>query len=315
MGTAGVVRYSSAVEPRCHRNLCSKRPLASIESSPMPEPSCRSVAIIGLGLLGGSVALSIRRRWPSVRLTACARSPETRALALDQSIVDEVFETPDAAANGCDLAVIATPVNRIASLAQALAGQFPELSLTDVGSTKGGLIRELLGTASAKQFVPAHPIAGSEKSGAEHARADLFDNKPIVITPSGEELPRHMSAATEFWRATGGRIVTMPAEQHDATLALTSHLPHLLSSLAARQITREMLALVGTGWLDTTRVAAGDADLWTAIVSENRDAILSAIEQSRSDLDTLQTIVNQGDDAALRTWLDTAKQIRQSAQT
>ncbi|MEO9594026.1 prephenate dehydrogenase, partial [Rhodopirellula bahusiensis] len=161
----------------------------------MPEPSCRSVAIIGLGLLGGSVALSIRRRWPTVRLTACARSPETRELAMNRSIVDEVFDTPDAAANGCDLAVIATPVNRIADLARSLSNQFPELTLTDVGSTKGGLIRELSGSPAAKQFVPAHPIAGSEKSGAEHATADLFDDKPIVITPSGGELPRHVTAA------------------------------------------------------------------------------------------------------------------------
>ncbi|MCC9658259.1 prephenate dehydrogenase [Rhodopirellula halodulae] len=281
----------------------------------MPEPSCRSVAIIGLGLLGGSVALSIRRRWPSVRLTACARSPETRALALDRSIVDEVFETPDGAANGCDLAVIATPVNRIASLAQTLAGEFPELTLTDVGSTKGGLVRELAGSSAARQFVPAHPIAGSEKSGAEHASAELFDDKPIVLTPSGEELPHHVNRATAFWRATGGRIVTMPAEEHDATLALTSHLPHLLSSLAARQITPSMLSLVGTGWLDTTRVAAGDADLWTAIVSENREAILGAIQQSQTDLSTLHSIVTQGDDEALRTWLETAKQIRLDAPT
>jgi len=272
----------------------------------------RRVAIIGLGLLGGSVAMSIRRFDPSVHLVAAARKESTRQYALQQQIVDQAVADPTEAAAGCDLAVVATPVDSIATLVIDLAEKHPDVTLTDVGSTKRRIVEQVMRHSAATQFLAAHPIAGSERTGVQHASADLFDDRPIVLTPSGRESAHHRRRAEAFWAATGGRTVVMPADQHDAHLAVTSHVPHLLSALIARSVSPEAMPLVGTGWRDTTRIAAGDPALWTAIVSENRTAIEASLRSVQADLAGLLSRIEAADDAQLRSWLTEAQQIRTS---
>ena len=270
----------------------------------------RRVAIIGLGLLGGSVAMSIRRFNPSVRLVAAARRETTRQYALQNRIVDEAVADPAEAVAGCDLAVVATPVDSIASLVIRLAAESPDLSLTDVGSTKARIVQQVNEHPAAEQFLAAHPIAGSEQTGVQHASEDLFDDRPIVLTPSGRESDLHRRRVEAFWTATRGRTVVMSADQHDAHLAVTSHVPHLLSALIARTVSPEAFPLVGTGWRDTTRIAAGDPGLWTAIVSENRAAIGASLRSVRTDLAGLIECIEAADDDQLRSWLSEAQQIR-----
>jgi prephenate dehydrogenase len=285
---------------------------------PATEPAAsaiRTVAVIGLGLLGGSLAKCVHNRTetPGVRVIGWARRSETRQFAIENDIVDAVSDDVIEACELADLAVIATPVDRIADYAIQIAAACPGILITDVGSTKLRIVEAVNQTPAAQRFVAAHPIAGSEKTGIEHAFGELFCDKPIVITPSGNEQPGAIAAVEQFWKSTGGRTMHLTPRQHDDLLAITSHAPHLISSLVARQVPAEAIGMVGTGWLDTTRIAAGDEALWTAIVSENRTAILAALTAAQKDLTHLIHIVQDSDDESLAEFLRTARLIRQRA--
>jgi len=273
----------------------------------------RSIAVIGLGLLGGSVARAIRHRDADceIRLIGYARRKETRDFALEQGGFDAVTDDFLAAAKQTDLVVIATPVDRIAEYAVKIAAACPHVLMTDVGSTKFGIVESVgKNPEAAARFVAAHPIAGSEKTGIEHAHANLFDGKPIVITPSEKERPGAVDAVHRFWESTGGRVIRMTPRRHDDLLAMTSHMPHLMSALVAKQLPDEAISMVGTGWLDTTRIAAGDEKLWTAIVSENRPAILASLQSAAADLTHLIDIVQNADDESLHEYLRIARDKR-----
>lgn len=285
-------------------------PATSTETPPFPI--C-TIAVIGLGLLGGSVAKALRRQHPRAnrRLIGCARREETRRLALDSGAFDDVTDNAIEAAREADLVVIATPVDRIACLAIAIASACPQVLITDVGSTKYNIVAAVNEVPiAAARFIAAHPIAGSEKAGIEHSQADLFDGKPIILTPSGNELPGAVAAVHAFWQSTGGRVIQLSPRRHDDLLAITSHTPHLLSALIANQLPDEAISMVGSGWLDTTRIAAGDAGLWTAIVVENRDAILASLQSSAADLANLIEIIRTADNKSLTEFLHQAKQKR-----
>ncbi|WP_246112665.1 prephenate dehydrogenase [Allorhodopirellula solitaria] len=283
------------------------------ESSSSP---IRTVAVIGLGLLGGSVAKSLRRSVgeASPRVIGWGRRPETREFAINHDLVDAVSDDFVEASRLADLVVIATPVDRIAQYAIEVAKECPNVLITDVGSTKRGIVDAVAAAPrAATRFVAAHPIAGSEKTGIEFARDDLFDQKSIVITPSGHEVAGAVDAVDQFWRSTGGRTRRLSPQQHDEMMAVTSHAPHLISAMVARQVPDEAIALVGRGWLDTTRIAAGDEGLWTSIVTENRAAILAAMQAAAQDLSRLVEIIETADDEALTEYLRAARQQRESA--
>ncbi|MEM6978966.1 MAG: prephenate dehydrogenase/arogenate dehydrogenase family protein [Planctomycetota bacterium] len=275
-----------------------------------------SVGIVGLGLLGGSVAKATRR-WATKHESACrivglARSPSTRAWSLEANLVDHATNQIEDLAS-CDIVVIATPVDRIAQWVIDMAAANPEASITDVGSTKATIVEAVSQDAVATtRFLAAHPIAGGEKSGAQHARADLFDDRPIVLTPSSHENPRVAASIHRFWESLGGRVLSMTPAEHDQRLAASSHVPHLLSSLAARCVDESSLPLVGSGWRDTTRIAAGDADIWSAIIGENRDAITATLKRTRDDLDHLLRAIETHDETEVRSWLADAANIRRS---
>ncbi len=256
------------------------------------ESGPQRVAIIGTGLLGGSFGLACRQRWPGAQVTGLARSSSSRDQALACGAVTHVTDNLQQACEDADWVIVATPVEQIASIVIESA-EFLERDpavrsgersplIMDLGSTKGSIVREIDKHPVASQwFVGAHPIAGSEKTGAAHARANLFQQRVVVLTPSSCTAEPKLRQAAAVWRTLQSTVIQMTPESHDEALACVSHLPHLMASMLAGLLPPSMHPLVGTGWLDTTRVASGDPGLWTSICRENRTAILSQLNAAK----------------------------------
>ncbi len=240
------------------------------------------VAILGLGLMGGSLAMALRRRG-GVRVQVFARRAETRDAAWSMGLADAVEETPRAAVHEADLTVVCVPVMRIPELIRDCCDAFrPGAVVTDVGSTKAWVqdqaTRSLAGTQT--RFVGSHPIAGSEQQGLQAATPDLYDGAITVIT--GDDDESAASSVERFWMSLGSRVVRMSASDHDQALARTSHLPHFAASLLAivsgRGRSPERWGLFcGSGFRDATRIAEGGPDLWLDILRTNREPILHEI--------------------------------------
>ncbi len=269
----------------------------------------RRVTILGIGLLGGSVGMAIKRRCPKSVVVGYSRTAAKRELAVQRAAVDRTAGSIAAACQGADVVVVASPVDKIAEMVIAAAAASPtDCLITDVGSTKATIVQDVRsnGQASGK-FLAAHPIAGSEKTGVSNATASLFDDKVIVLTPAADSDPGLSEKAERFWQLTGGKIVRLGPEDHDAYLAAVSHVPHLLSAAVSRLLPDEASSLVGSGWRDITRVAAGDPALWTAICRENRAAILRELARLLEDLRNLSELLSSQDDQSLHGWLTEAK--------
>lgn len=275
----------------------------------------RQVTILGVGLLGGSVALSIKRALPHTRLVGLARSTEKHRFLKSSGIVDETADTISEACEHSDAVVVASPVDRIAEMVIAAAESSPsDCLITDVGSTKRQIVASVgESSLASRKFIAAHPIAGSEKSGPENAISSLFDEKLVVLTPTETTSPELLEKAHQFWRLTGGQTREMTPSEHDAHLAAISHMPHLVSALVAKIASPEALPLAGSGWRDITRVAAGDPTLWAAICSENRAAIGSELKQVAEELERLRQMLQDADDTALYQWLTEAKKIKEQS--
>ena len=273
----------------------------------------RRVAILGVGLLGGSVALAMRRVRPQTTFVGYARSPEKRQRLIETGIVDFAVASIEEASRDCDVIVVATPVDQIAAMAITAAQASPDSCLiTDVGSTKNRIVEAVSSQpAAASKFVAAHPIAGSEKSGAQYADETLLDEKLVVLTPTDQTDGNQLEKADHFWRLTGGQTKQMSPLEHDTHLAAVSHVPHLVSALVARMAEPESRPLVGSGWQDITRVAAGDPTLWTAICRENRVAIGQQLEKFSGELDRLRQLIEGEQDATLMSWLAEAKRVKE----
>src|SRR5262249_38159404 len=267
----------------------------------------------GVGLIGASVALAARRAGAAGRVVGTDRSPAALDYARQAGLLEPVPDLACAAAAG-DLGGFCTPVNVIpAQGGEAAVHCRPGTLLTDVGSTKAGIVRDVDGRLPAGvTFVGSHPIAGSEKSGPEHARADLFDGKLVAVTPVRSEDGAAVARVVDFWEALGARVEVMNARQHDQALALTSHLPHLVASALAGVLPPEWQRFTGTGFRDTTRVASGPAELWTAIFRTNRVALLEAVEQFAEQLARFREALAGDNDALLTALLRQGKYTRDS---
>src|SRR5262245_35803614 len=223
-----------------------------------------TLALVGVGLLGGSVGLAARRRGVVRRVVGTDHDPAVLARAGARGILDTSFADAAGAVAEADVVVFCTPVDHIAEQVLQTAPRCrPGALLTDVGSTKAAILRAVEGRLPAGiAFVGAHPLAGSEKHGPDASDADLFQGRLVVLTPcrgAGNDLDR----AAEFWKALGARIRVMDAEDHDRALARTSHLPHLAASALAATVSGELLGLAASGYRDATRLAAGSPDVWT----------------------------------------------------
>lgn len=273
-----------------------------------------NVAIIGLGLMGGSLGLALRERRVA-RVTGYARRPDTRHLATDGGFVDVCADSPAAAVAEADIAVFCTPVLTIPALIAECRDAFRAgCVVTDVGSTKAQVQRETAKALAGSRavFVGSHPMAGSEKSGLDAARADLYEGAVTAVTPGND------NAATDrvcrLWQAVGARVVRLEATEHDALVARTSHLPHLVASLLVSVAGRDPGAAVGPfcgpGFRDTTRVAAGSPELWHDIVKSNRDALLAELKILDTELGALTAMLEHGDYEGIKTLLAKGRALR-----
>ncbi|WP_182865662.1 prephenate dehydrogenase [Rhodopirellula sp. JC639] len=273
------------------------------------------VSILGVGLLGGSVGMSLRRS--GVHVVGYSRRESSCRAAIQAGAVDEGFTDIARAAQGSDVVVVASPVDKIVALAIEADAVLAETALiTDVGSTKAEIVAEITerSPSAAAKFVAAHPIAGSEKTGVENATATLLDGKLVVLTPDETTSTELLERSKTFWLQTGGRIVPMSPTEHDQRLAAVSHVPHLVSSVLASLLDEECMPLVGSGWKDMTRVASGDPAMWTAICEQNREAILGQLERFADTLGSLREMLVTGDTTALRRWLEDAKTRKDATQ-
>lgn len=271
-----------------------------------------TVAIVGVGLIGGSIGLAVRARGLAGRVVGIGRDPAKLREALRLGAIDEPATDPARGVAEADVVVVCTPVSRVAADCLEAARSSPDRALiTDAGSTKAAIVVAVEGDPrAAAKFCGSHPIAGSERQGAAFARADLFEGRACVVTPTDRTPADRLERAAGFWEALGGRAVALSPDRHDSALALTSHLPHVLAAAAAGVVPADLHGLAAGAFRDVTRVAAADPDLWTAIFLANRGPVLDAIEQFRDRLDTFRRLLRDGDGPAIARWWAEAKRAR-----
>jgi cytidylate kinase len=267
-----------------------------------------TVALLAPGLMGGSIGLAIRERQLPLRIQAYARRPETRAELLARGMADAVFDDPADAVRGADLVILCAPVRVLpALLAQARPGLRPGCVVTDVGSTKAWLqeqCREVLNESGA-MFVGSHPMCGSEKTGLAPANAQLYQDAVCIVCADAASRSV-VWQVSQFWTRLGARVVEMDADKHDALAAVTSHVPHLAASalvLATTGDAGSLRDLIGPGFRDTTRVAAGSASVWRDIAETNRPALSTGLRATAAQILRLADTLDAGNFDALETLL------------
>ena len=272
----------------------------------------RTLAIVGVGLLGGSIALAARARGVAERIVGVDRDAAALEKARRRCGLDECFTEAAPAVRQADITVFCTPVDEIAEQVVAAASHCgPGSVLTDVGSTKAAIVRGLENRLPPDcRFVGSHPLAGSEKCGAGHAQAHLFEGRLVVVTPTEKTDRDSLKEVRGFWQALGSHVVEMTPEDHDRAVARTSHLPHLVAAALAGGLEQELRELTASGFRDTTRVAGGDALLWTGVLLQNREAILDALGDFEAELGRFRAALHGDDRAAIEALLTHAKRNR-----
>jgi len=280
-------------------------------------PLVDELAVVGVGLIGGSFAAALRQAGQVGRVLGVGRNPDSLRRAVERGLVDEIVE-PEEAARRAGLVLFATPVG---GLAQVLARMRPHLRpgcvLTDAGSTKAEVVaaaRAALGESVAA-FVPGHPIAGAERTGPDAADPHLYQRRTVVLTPLPENPPEALARVRACWQACGAAVIDMDAETHDRVLASVSHMPHFLAAVYMAQVAAapdaaQRLALAGTGFRDFTRIAAGSPEMWRDIFLSNRAAMQAELAAVRAVLDQAERALQDGDGAALQALLEHAAQAR-----
>lgn len=274
------------------------------------------ITIVGVGLIGGSVGLAAKARGVARRVVGVDANPDTLKKAEARGAIDAGTTSIADGARGATLVVACTPVDRIAEVIIAAFPHAGPALYTDAGSVKGGLSDAVeWSRPDGATYLPAHPLAGAEKNGVEHARADLFENRVTIVTPCCAEQDPEEHVIEAFWAALGSRVVRMDAAEHDRVLATTSHLPHAVASAVAGVTQLDWLALSAGGFRDVTRIAAGDPKLWAAIFEANKDCVLSSLSAFTNRLDQLRALLEAGDRAGLERWLTEGKQVRDALGT
>jgi prephenate dehydrogenase len=275
----------------------------------------KKIAIIGLGLMGGSLGLAARRR--GIEVAAYARSEASRKTAQNAKIADNIFDSPADAVTDADLIILCTPIFSMPELVLKFMHNLKAGAvITDVGSTKAFLsqkINSLLeGTAAC--FIGSHPMTGSEKSGPDAARADLYQDAQVIITPDQNSDAAALAAVSEFWQLMGANITTMTAEEHDKITARTSHLPHLTAAILMDCADRDSLDITpfcGPGIRDATRIAEGSPAIWRDIIESNRDAVLHELTLFEKAVSRLQNMLECRDYEAIQQSLAVSRAKRQ----
>ncbi|WP_224813912.1 prephenate/arogenate dehydrogenase family protein [Hasllibacter sp. MH4015] len=279
----------------------------------------KRVALIGLGLIAGSMAHAMRRNGLAGEIVGTARSAETRAIALDIGLCDRVVDTPAAAVEGADLVVLAVPVGAMADLAAQIAPHLARgATITDVGSVKRDVVEQVgPHLPDHVHFVPGHPLAGTEHSGPRSGFAELFDNRYTILTPVDSTDPAATARLRDLWTGCGALVEEMEADHHDLVLAVTSHTPHLIAYTMVgvaddlRRVTdSEVIKYSAAGFRDFTRIAASDPTMWRDVFLSNKDATLEILGRFTEELFALQRAIRTGDGDHLHEYFTRTRAIR-----
>jgi len=270
------------------------------------------LAVIGVGLIGGSFALALKKAKKVSHVIGVGRSAANLKLALERGIIDSIAKE----AGDADLVLVAAPVGQYEDIFSSLRGS--KAVITDAGSTKRDVVaaaRKALGKGIAR-FVPGHPIAGAEKSGAAAASADLFRERRVVLTPIAETDGEAVSKVEALWKACGARVSRMTAEEHDEVLAAVSHLPHLLAfglvhDVASRRNSEQLFSFAAGGFRDFTRIASSHPEMWRDICLANRDLLLSELKNYRGKVAAIEKLLQAADGAALEKLFAEARHARE----
>jgi cyclohexadieny/prephenate dehydrogenase len=271
-------------------------------------PPFNKIALIGFGLIGGSIARAAREQGLAGEIVTTARSAKTRARVKQLGIVDSVVETNAEAVDSADLVILCIPVGACGAVAQEIADHLkPGAIVSDVGSVKGAVVRDMAPHLPAGvHFVPAHPVAGTEHSGPDSGFAELFINRWCILTPPEGTDPKAVESLRAFWAALGARVEMMTPDHHDLVLAITSHLPHLIAYTIvgtadelAQVTSSEVIKFSAGGFRDFTRIAASDPNMWRDVFLANKDAVLEMLGTFNEDLSKLTRAIRRGDGEAL----------------
>jgi prephenate dehydrogenase len=265
------------------------------------------LGVIGCGLMGGSFALALKRGGLVKRVIGYSKSPSTTERARKMGVIDVAAESALLAVSGSDIVLLAVPVAATEATLRAIRHLVePGVLVMDVGSTKRDVVdaaRRVL-HERVVSFVPAHPIAGKEAAGIQHADASLYSGRQVILTPLPQTLPDLLQKATDVWSAIGAQVLKMTPENHDAAFAAVSHLPHLLafayfSSVVNQPAGKDFLSLAGPGFRDFTRIAASSPEMWRDVLVANREEVLKQSERFRRALDALEHVIREGNVDAL----------------
>ncbi len=278
------------------------------------------VAVIGLGLLGGSVGLAVADKLPGVVTTGYDSDAAVRRRAAQRGLVGEICDTPGKAVRDSDLVLLCVPVGAIEEAARAFAADLPARAIvSDVGSSKQAVAEALARALPGHTVIPAHPVAGTEQSGPDAGFATLFSHRWCILTPAPDADPAAVNTLKAFWEALGAKIELMDAAHHDLVLAVTSHIPHLIAYTIVgtasdlEEVTRsEVIKYSAGGFRDFTRIAASDPTMWRDVFLSNREAVLEMLGRFTEDLTALQRAIRRGDGEALHDLFTRTRAIRRS---
>ncbi len=280
----------------------------------------KKVAIIGLGLLGGSVGLAVREHLPGVTTNGYDADEAVRQRAGELELVDHMFDDPVEAVTGADLVILATPVGAMKAAAKAIApGLEIDTVISDVGSSKRTITHDLTEVLPQHIVIPAHPVAGTEDSGPDAGFATLFHQRWCIITPPLDTDSEKVAALVHFWEELGAMVEIMDADHHDRVLAVTSHIPHLIAYTIVgtasdlEEVTRsEVIKFSAGGFRDFTRIAASDPVMWRDVFLHNREAVLEMMDRFLTDLALMREAIKAGDGETMQEAFTRTRAIRRS---
>jgi cyclohexadieny/prephenate dehydrogenase len=287
----------------------------------MAKPLFDTIAIIGLGLIGSSIARAARAQGAVREIVASSRSPQTRKRVVELGLADRVVATSAEAVEGADLVIVCVPVGACGAVAKEIGPHLkPGAIVSDVGSVKGSVVRDMGPSLPDNvHFVPAHPVAGTEHSGPDAGFAELFENRWCILTPPEGTDAAAVDKFAAFWRRLGAKVETMTPEHHDIVLAITSHIPHLIAynivgtAADVEEVTQsEVIKFSAGGFRDFTRIAASDPVMWRDVFLNNKEAVLEMLGRFSEDLAALQRMIRWDDGDALQELFTRTRAIRRS---
>jgi cyclohexadieny/prephenate dehydrogenase len=278
------------------------------------------VTIIGLGLIGSSLARAIREAMPTVRVTGHDADPAVREIARRIDLCDDITDTAGASVTDAELVVLCVPVRAMGAVGAEIAEDLPaDCIVSDVGSCKADVLAQLNAALPGRNIIPAHPVAGTENSGPEAGFASLFKGRWCIVTPPADADPAKVEQVAELWRRVGADVETMEPAHHDLVLAVTSHLPHLIAYTIVgtasdlEDVTRsEVIKYSAGGFRDFTRIAASDPTMWRDVFLANKDAVLEMLQRFSEDLSALQRAIRWNDGDTLFNLFTKTRAIRRS---